>query len=242
MKRILAALLPVIVMSSGLRAQGQQPGVVVTTQPPGAEVILDGEAVVSGISPAFFPQGLVGAYKVRIKKYGFETKVTEVVLDPTRRITVDIKLSPKTRLKAIARSLIVPGWGQAYAEQKTKGYVFGTLALGAVGTYLVAEKHFQDRKDAYDQLLHVWDSTAAHGSIDDLRRMKFYLDKAQNSAYDAENVRRGTIGAVIGVWSLAFLDAMFFFPGGGTTIDVKGLSLEPEVSPTQFGFALTRRF
>jgi hypothetical protein len=242
LKRILAALLPLVFLAPGLSAQVEQPGVVVTTQPPGAEVTLDGAAEVTGISPAFFPQGLVGSYKLKVKKYGYESHETEVVLDPTRRIAVDVTLSPKTRLKAAARSIILPGWGQVYAEKKTKGYLFGVLAFGAVGTYLVAEKHFQDRKDDYEQVLHVWDSTAAGGSVDDLRQLKFYLDRAQNRAYDAETVRRGAIGAVIGVWSLAFLDAMFFFPNDRSTFDVKGLAVEPDITPTQVGFALTKRF
>lgn len=242
LKRILTATLAVLFLPAVLFAQTEQPGVVVTTQPPGAEVTLDGEAVVTGISPAYFPQGLVGSYKLKVKKYGFESHETEVLLDPTRRISVDVTLSPKTRLKAAARSLIIPGWGQAYNERKIKGYVFGTLALGAVGTFLIAENHFQDRKDEYEAILRVWDSTAANGSVDDLRLLDFPLERAQDRAYDAENVRRGAIGAVIGVWSLAVLDAIFFFPEHRATIDVKGITLEPQATPSQLGFALTRRF
>lgn len=242
LKRILTATVAVLFIPAVLFAQTEQPGVVVNTQPPGAEVTLDGEALVTGISPAYFPQGLVGAYRLKVKKYGFESHQTDLVLDPTRRISVDVTLSPKTRLKAVARSMIVPGWGQLYAEKRTKGYVFATLAVGAVGTFLVAENHFQMRKDEYEEVLQVWDSTAVNGSVDDLRLLKFPLERAQNRAYDAENVRRGAIGAVIGVWGLAFLDAIFFFPDHPATIDVKGITLEPDVTPNQVGFAFSKRF
>ncbi len=45
-----------------------------------------------------------------------------------------------------------------------------------------------------------------------LLKLEQQLREDQQDAYDAENVRRVTIGAVAGVWALNLLDILLFFP------------------------------
>ena len=103
-KRIFLAVLLIAVMFVWPVTAQTSGGVVVTTSPPGAEVVLRGDAVVSGVSPVFFQQGLIGVYQVEIRRHGYENYTTQVTLDPTRQFDLEINLSPKTRLKAAARS------------------------------------------------------------------------------------------------------------------------------------------
>ena len=244
-KRIFVSLLACL-FAIALSASAQQsgaPGLVVRTTPAGAEVLLEGEAVVTGISPTFFQQQLIGEYKVKIKKYGYENYSTKVILDPTKQMEIAIKLSPKTRFKAAARSLFIPGWGQRYADEKFKGYAFTVLAAGAITGYLIADENFNDKYDTYESRLDAFDEARRSGaSYAELRSLQKQLADAQGTAYDAENVRRIMIGAVVGVWALNVVDALFFFPSEGATFSVKGVSLVPTTDGKSFGLTLTHNF
>ena len=241
LKRILTAclfvLLPVIVNAQGA-AQGN---FTVVSYPAGAEVTLKGEAVVVGVTPSLFQQPLFGEYKV--KKFGYEKYSTRVTLDPNKPQELTVSLTPKTRLKAAVRSLVVPGWGQLYTEQKSKGLLFNLLAVGSVAAYLIADNNYNDEYDDLQASRRAYDSTIAHGgSYDDIRSRYINLRDNQEEAYNAETVRRITIGAVIGAWSLSVLDALFFFPRESGTFTVKGLTLKPETGNGTIGLTLSKSF
>lgn len=203
---------------------------------------LSGDAIVSGVTPARFRHLLVGNYELVLKKHGYETYSTRVTLDPTKQMAMNVRLSPKTRFKAAARSLFVPGWGQKYTDQKTKGYLLAVLALGSVTAYFIADKDFDDKYDFFKEKLREYDSTLAAGSIEDLRRLKLELDVAQDDAYDAENVRRITIGAAIAVWGISMLDVLFFFPEERATFTVKGLAIRPSADSDKVGLTISKEF
>jgi hypothetical protein len=218
-------------------------GLIVRSEPPGAEIILKGEAIVSGVAPTFFRQGLVGEYALKVKMPGYEDHTTKLILDPTKQMEVAVRLSPKTRIKAAARSLFVPGWGQRYSEQKTKGFLFHALAAGSIAAFLIADHHFNDKYDIYTQRLEAFDSTlAAGGSYGDLQRMQSELADAQDEAYDAEDVRRITVGAVVAVWAFSVADVLFFFPERRSTFSVRGLTLSPDADAKSIGLTLSHRF
>ena len=244
-KRIFVILFVCLLVAaaSSYAQQSGATGLVVRTTPPGAEVQLDGEAVVTGISPTFFQQQLIGEYKVKVKKYGYENYSTKIILDPTKQMEIAIKLSPKTRFKAAARSLFIPGWGQRYADEKFKGCAFTILAAGAVTGYLIANDDFNDKYDTYESRLDAFDRARNSGaSYAELQVLQRELEDAQGTAYDAENFRRVMIGAVVGVWALNVFDALFFFPSEGATFSVKGMSLAPTADGKSFGLTLTHSF
>ena len=244
LKRILTAVLFLVISPVLLSAQtNPQGGFLVESTPAGAEVLLKGEAVVAGISPTIFNQPLVGEYKVEIKKYGYENYSTRVILDPTKPITLSIKLTPKTRYKAAVRSMLVPGWGQIYGEQKTKGFFLNLLALGSVAAYLIIDHNYNNEYDDYTASLLAYDSTVANGgSYADIRARYLNLEEAREDAYNAETRRRVSIGAVIGIWSISLLDALFFFPQEKGTFTVKGLTVKPTTDYNTVGLTLSMSF
>ena len=165
------------------------------------------------------------------------------MLDPTKQMELSIRLSPKTRWKAAARSIIIPGWGQRYADRKGKALLFHLLAAGSFAAYLITDSDFDDKYDRYDDLLQEYDAARNSGSsFDDLERLHSELLAAQDEAYDAENVRRIAIGSVVGVWALNLIDALFFFPEDKGTFSVKGLEIEPTTGTQSLGLKLTHRF
>ena len=225
LKRILTILLLVSVFPSVIPAQTSLSGdLVVKSSPQGAMVELKGDVVLSGVAPARFNQLLVGPYDLRVTMKGFENYKTSLLVDPTRPMVVDVQLVPKTRFKSFARSLFIPGWGQRYSDQRFKGNLFTILSLGSVVAYFVADNDFDDKYDEYKDILGRYDNLT---TIAERQSLYPSLIEAQKNAYDAENIRRVMIGAVVGIWGLNLLDALFFFPENRGTISIKNLSLRP---------------
>ena len=50
------------------------------------------------------------------------------------------------------------------------------------------------------------------------------------------------MGAVIGVWCLNLLDALFFFPEERTTFSVKGLAVGSAAQPGEVGLSISMGF
>ena len=243
LKRILAATIVAVAVPMIAWSQGITSGnFTVRSLPPGAQVILKGETIVTGITPANFSHLLIGDYELIVTKYGYQTYKTRVTLDPNTPQTINVSLKKKNRFKAFARSLFIPGWGQKYSDQKTKSYLYPILTgLGGVALYF-ANDEFNYRNDNYESRLAHYDSVASDGNVAQLRLLKPGLDEAQEKAYDAENVRRITAGVVIGVWALNLIDILFFFPEERGTFSVKGITFESNATPNQFGLTLTRKF
>lgn len=99
----------------------------------------------------------------------------------------------KTPVNAALRSLILPGWGQFFNGQKTKGYILGAVALGcAVGSVVT-----------YQLALKDWDDYEKKGIPDD-------------PLYDSYKGKVITTNVLIGVsaaaWIYAVVDAYLAGP------------------------------
>jgi len=244
LKRILAILTVVQCVSVTVAGQTKpEAGLTVRSDPSGALVRLKGDATITGITPTMFRYPLVGSFDLTVKKYGYETYFTRVILDPSRSLTVDVSLKRKTRFKAAARSTFIPGWGQMYTEQRTKGFMFGFLTVAAVASYLIADNDFDHKLSRFESTRNRFDQLVSSGaSQQDLRSALDDLKLAQDDAYDAETVRRITIGAIVGVWGLSVLDALILTPEENGGIAVKGLTFSPSAGPGGVRFTLARSF
>lgn len=219
-------------------AQESPGGVTIVSNPPGAEVVLNGSLIVAGVTPVSFMQGLEGRYQIRVKKYGFETYKSSVYLQAGKSMSLTIKLKPKTKFKALARSLFVPGWGQMYSEQRFKGGCLFILAAGATASCLVANADYDDKSNRYDDLLKQYNQLS---SFEEMERFYTKLASARKEAYDAESTRRIAIGAMIAAWGLNLLDIIFYFPGGSSLVG-GSLSIEPDIKQGGAQIVLSHRF
>ncbi|MBD3403300.1 PEGA domain-containing protein [candidate division GN15 bacterium] len=243
LKRTLATVLICSILPVLIAAQTPSGSVTISSNPGGAEVKLEGEATVAGVTPTTFRHMLIGKYDVTVKKRGYETHHTSVVLDPTQQTRLDIELSPKTRWKAAARSMFIPGWGQHYGEQHGKAWLLHVLAAGSIVGYLVADHNFDIKYEKYERRLDEYDAAVASGAgRDELERRLNALVDAQETAFDHEDYRRISIGAVVGVWGLSVLDALLFFPDERAAISVKGVDVEPSADFNQIGLTLSYSF
>ncbi|UCG62274.1 MAG: PEGA domain-containing protein [Candidatus Zixiibacteriota bacterium] len=241
-KSVVAILATLVIPVAAASQTGMTGDLTVRSVPQGASVRLSGGATVSGVTPARFRHLLIGDYELSLKKDGYETYRTTIELDPSKQMEMDIKLSPKTRFKTAVRSIFIPGWGQRYADKKTKGFIFTALTVVAGVGYLFADDEYDYRYDEYVRLRDEFDSLSAAGNVDDLRRIYPDLEVARKNAYDAETVRRITIGIGVGIWALNVIDALFFFPEQKGTFTVKGLSLTPSADTENVGLTLSMEF
>lgn len=239
---IFTAILAVMLPACAAAQAGMTGDLTVRSEPQGALVKLSGGSIVSGVAPARFRHLLVGEYELTLKKHGFETYKTKIELDPTRQMEMDIRLAPKTRFKTAVRSLFIPGWGQRYADKTAKGWAFTGLTILAGVGYLAADDEYDYRYENFAELRDEYDSLAAIGDLEELRRVHPDLVLAQEKAYDAETVRRVVIGVGVGIWALNVIDALFFFPERRGTFTVKGLSVAPSADAESVNLALSVKF
>ncbi|UCD16872.1 MAG: PEGA domain-containing protein [Candidatus Zixiibacteriota bacterium] len=218
----LAALLLLPLLAAGQTSTG---GFSINSSPSGAEVMVKGALTVTGITPVSFMQGLEGVFKVQVRKHGYETYKSSVFLQSGRPMSLNVRLSPKTRMKAAARSLFVPGWGQAYSGRKFKGRIFTLLAVGSMAAYLIADNDLDDKEDRHNEIREQY---LLADTYEQKQRLYPLLREAREDAYDSENIRRITIGITVAVWSLNLLDALFFFPEKRDSYIVDQLSVQAD--------------
>lgn len=243
LKRILATVLFCSLLPCLAASQTNTGSVTIVSNPGGAEVTLKGDITIAGVTPTTFRQPLIGKYDVIVKRRGYETYKSNVVIDPGQTIRLDMALSPKTRLKAAVRSMFLPGWGQRYGEQNAKGWMFHILAAGSVAGYFIADHNFDIKYDKYERRLDEFDAAVARGaSREELDRRLTALTDAQDEAFDYEDYRRVSIGGVIGIWGLSVLDALLFFPDERTAFSVQGVDIEPSADLHQVGLTLSYSF
>ncbi len=123
--------------------------VTVTSNPSGATVMLSGDMTVAGVTPAIFTQRLAGYFKITAYRDGYENYNSSVLLSGRDATTIDVKLKPKTRVKAALRSIVIPGWGQQYYGAKAKGNVMFVSALVAGATAGIMHLRFDNKRDDY---------------------------------------------------------------------------------------------
>ncbi len=211
----------------------------ISTNPDGALVTLSGNTIVSGVTPTVFRQTLIGFYKITIERYGYARYTTKVILDPSKQMELHIKLTPKTRFKSAIRSMVIPGWGQRYSNQKFKGLFYTFFAAATAFGYYKADDDFDTKYDRFIALDDEYNALSQNGNVNDLEELLPRLTNAKDRAYDAENMRRIAIGSVIAVWSLSVIDALFFFPEEKGTFKVKNVTLTPSTSSQNVGLNLS---
>jgi hypothetical protein len=184
---------------------------ILTTNPPGATAYFYGDYNLVINTPAILPTNLEGKYKVRITRPGYETWKGELALLPGSPENINVDLSQKSRFKAGLRSLFIPGWGQHYSGNSTRGTAFTLGIVASAGVLYFADKKYQDKRTSYDIANRNYLSA---GSVEEQIRLQTIRDSAQRNAYKAETDRRRVFYVGLGLWVYNILDSMVFFPEG----------------------------
>jgi hypothetical protein len=137
------------------------------------------------------------------------------------RRELEVQLSKVSRGAALARSALLPGWGQRYQGYIWRGHVMLAMTLSSMAYAVLAEKDFRKARDGYENARDEFD-----------QRYDQYTRKA-----DRADLALGIVGAL---WAANMLDAVFqrpALPRVGTAV---------ELAPTRDGpglqVALVQRF
>lgn len=226
MKSCFTRMLWIAVLLGAQPAAGQTPpatgSLTVLSRPAGAAFRLEGEQVVIGRTPMTIDRGLTGRYELKSLDAGYSTWSRTLFLSGTAADTVWITLHARGAAGAGARSLVMPGWGQAYGHHPGRGVVF-FCATAAVGAALaVSAVRYQDRLDTYRDADALYHSAT---TVSDVEAAFQARARASDRAEDAYKLRQIAFGTLCGVWGLNVLEAMIHFPS--LPSDRMSLSIAP---------------
>ena len=179
------------------------------SKPSGAFVYLQGDYDFVGVTPCEVPFPLMGNYRVKALKRGFEDWSSRITVVGDRQNSLYMKLSPKTKLKSAMRSAIFPGWGQYYTDRKTKGVIFGILQIGTLLGTAYAYQNYEDTKDDYFSAV---DRYRNEKRIDELDRLRAEMNDLRRDADTAWELRNTFLALTAGVWAYNVLESILFFP------------------------------
>ena len=185
-----------------------QPGFLIQSKPAGATVHIENEII--GKTPCRFPYELSGRYRLKAQKKGYETWSRRIDFDHFNRDSLFIALAPKRHYKAVLRSLVLPGWGQLYTDQKLKGralMTFQVLALGAAG---YAHLQYRTRLDDYHQKIDRYEESLY--SYQKERKAWKDLTASHAKLEDAFEFRQWLLYASAGVYLWNLIDSIFKYP------------------------------
>ncbi|MDZ7289547.1 MAG: DUF5683 domain-containing protein [candidate division KSB1 bacterium] len=204
---------------------GTDARIQILTRPNGALVFLEGEYTLAGRTPYTITYYLKGAYHLRAIKPGYENWSTEYFFNGKGEDKLTIKLKPKTRLKAVTRSVFLPGWGQVYADQRTKGFLIGVLQLGAAGILIYQDSRYTEALNNYNAALQNY--RANQNSLEGQQELIAQVKARRADLDNAYEWRKRWLIVTGSIYLYNLLDVMLFFPSYHNRAVEVGLSLNP---------------
>lgn len=185
------------------------PSLVVQSNPSGATVLLHGPYELIGQTPWTLTRDLSGVYRIEVRRTGYESWNGEVVVAPGAGTTLEVDLNRKNRLRAFARSAIIPGWGQTYAGNPERGRILLAAEFLALGGWIYTHELYQSEVDDFEDAAEAYRSATRQEDLPALRRA---LNRAGRDADRAYDRRQLLVAAAAGVYAVSLLDALFFSP------------------------------
>ncbi len=192
--------------------------VTIDSRPSGAVVHLEGEYQFIGRTPFVVPYTVIGKYDIKASKLGYQGIQRSVTFSGNAPSEVQLRLSPKTRLKSFSRSFIIPGWGQYYSDRKLVGSLYAGVTAVSVIFLLKSQQDYMMASRDYENVLGK--SELGGFSYQDRVRLLNEVDNEWKDLQKAEDVRNANLLIVAGVWALNMIDSFFFFPNYSRDIDV----------------------
>jgi hypothetical protein len=221
---------------------GADARIQILTRPIGALVFLEGEYAMAGQTPYTITHFLSGVYRIRATKTGYENWSTEYSFNGRGDDKLTIKLKPKTRAKAVMRSAVLPGWGQAYADQRTKGFLIGLVQFSAIGFSLYENSRYNEALNDYRVALNRFQ--AQQNSQDGQGDLVAQVRATKADLDDAYERRKRWLIITGSIYLYNLIDAALFFPSyhrGDLNVNVT-LEPQPDVSGTAIGLNVNAKF
>ncbi|MEW6755368.1 MAG: PEGA domain-containing protein, partial [Candidatus Latescibacterota bacterium] len=185
--------------------------VSVRNVPPGARVVIRPAAS----SPREFLGPLereavpAGEVVVVASARGYEPWSARFTLPQDQVKVLVPELRPRSRLKALGRSLAFPAWGSFYNQRLGHGTLFLLGALGAAGGFGYAQSQFMKADDEYAAAQQRYGRAA---SLRELRPAEAEVLETFDAVDRWGRLRRLGAAALAGVWAGGVLDALVAGP------------------------------
>jgi Family of unknown function (DUF5683)/PEGA domain len=219
---ILGITLLVAAAPAAAQAPAPRGSLTIRSRPSGASYELSGPQQIVGQTPATLTRAFSGRYQVTGTLPGWERWSGSFTFDGLAPDTVWMALRAKSRIKAAGRSLLLPGWGQFYAERPGRGWLWIGAGVASAGALVWTALEYDDAEDLYRVADYLYqNATTPAGAAAALEARNV----AAAELDDALQSRRIATGVMAGVWALAALDAAIVLrPPGGAPVSLR---LEP---------------
>ncbi len=206
----------------------------ILSRPSGAIVSLQGEYGLAGRAPYTVVHYLKGRYKIKAAKYGYENWSKEFFFAGKGNEKISIKLSPKTRVKGFYRSMLFPGWGQAYADQRVKGALIATAQSVSLGALIYQNAQYNEALDDFNAAAAAFQQ----GQGDAVQRpiLLGQLNAAQSELDGRYEARRRWALFAASIYVYNLLDILLFFPSYHHDNVEVNLTVTPPVDPASETF------
>jgi hypothetical protein len=101
--------------------------------------------------PLEYYELIYGTYNLKAFGIGFESTKKSIVIERQKTTKVDMNLNPKEKAKAVRYSLMFPGGGQFYSDNKAKGVFFSAATVGITALLGTTFTAYQDENPLVDQ-------------------------------------------------------------------------------------------
>jgi len=208
-KKILLMLLLWSIGFTSLQAQSRR-SVSIKSRPSGAIVCLEGEYTIVGRTPCKITGNLTGTYKIKAYKRGYENWSSTINFLGQGKESVIIHLSPKTRFKAMLRSMVFPGWGQVYSGRRTKGAFISLLQLGSAISTAIAVIDYNNKVNDYNDAVSKYEKKKK--IFEEREKYWKIVSDRKREADKAYDLMQTLTWITVGIWIYNVLDCLFFFP------------------------------
>ncbi len=208
-------------ISVALPAEKSKKGIVINSKPQGATVYIENEVI--GKTPCVFPYELEGKYKFWAEKKGYNRRSRTYTFPQQNDDPISFTLDPKNRARAVIRSLVVPGWGQSYTEQKWKSRVFFGLQVCSLVSLGISQIDYKSKLDEYNHQVKNYRIVSKSYELEKPAWQK--VKNAQSNLDKANKIRQVIAISSLTIYAVNLLDAIFDFPQDLRQIEIIGSPL-----------------
>ncbi len=191
------------------------------SNPPQAELRLDGALRLSGQSPLHLDEPLRGEFVLTAEKPGFVRQKARLVFPDNGGPAVPSGASPVNSFGGLIRTLALPGIGQWSEGQQGQGAVlFGSEAM-AVGLLLKSDADVRKGQSEYDLAVSRLSRDNSSLSDEDQVRLAVAVLRGQDLVENARSSRKRWAYMAAAAWGYAVVDQAFL--RGGLEVRADGL-------------------
>ena len=161
------------------------------------------------------PQGLplefyelkYGSYPLKMYRKGWEIKKETIEIKKQQTTRINVILMAKSRRKAVLYSLMYPGAGQIYADNKVKGIAFSLLGSSMVSLLLNKSTQYNTENDA------IGTYRAAYQNATTASEIETTWQKYQNQVNEVNDLQSQLLlygGGLAATWVINVVDAILF--------------------------------